>query len=400
MKKFRVPFVLLLLTVMLTSPAPVLGESRISGSSAVLIDAVSGQVLYDQNKDEKLPPASTTKMLTAIIAIESGKLDEMVTIGANPPKLEGTSVYLEEGEKIKLRDLVQAALVFSANDAALAIAEYLSGTAPEFAKLMNSKAKELGALNSNFVNPHGLTEEGHYSTAYDLALIGKYAMNNTGFEEIVQMKVLDWQGQAWQTRLINKNEILWTYSGANGIKTGYTKDSKNTIVASASRDGRNYIAAVLGSSGTGIWEDAKTLLNIGFSEFQQIELAESGEIKALVAVDKDKELQLVPKENFVLSLPNAEDKNKIQSKLVLEQNKEEIHEGDIAGHIIYYLEGQEVGKLELVAANTITPEFDYIKLISLIFSGIFCLQICWRIYRLRRRRQRRSYSFDNCYKEY
>lgn len=398
MKKMNVVF--LIFVLFLINAVPVFGQPKITGKSGVLIDAISGQLLYEQNKDEKLPPASTTKILTAIIAIESGKLDDTVTIGVNPPKVEGTSVYLEEGEKIKLRDLVQAALIFSANDAALAIAEYIGGSGTEFAKIMNNKAKEIGAQNSNFINPHGLTEEEHYTSAYDLALIGKYAMENATFQEIVQMKVLDWTGQAWQTRLINKNEILWSYNGANGIKTGYTKDAKNTIVASASREGRNYIAVVLGSTGDAIWEDAKTLLNIGFSEFQQIELAEPGEIKALVHIGKDKELQLVPKDSFVLSLPNGEDKNRLQSKIVLEQNKENIKEGDIAGHIIYYLEGKEVGQLELVAANTISQNFDYIKLISYILSAIFCLQICWRIYLRKRRKQRRSYNLGSCYKGY
>lgn len=391
---------LLIIVLFLINAVPVFGQPKITGKSGVLIDAISGQLLYEQNKDEKLSPASTTKILTAIIAIESGKLDDIVTIGANPPKVEGTSVYLEEGEKIKLRDLVQAALVFSANDAALAIAEYISGSQTDFAKLMNNKAEEIGVKNSNFVNPHGLTAEGHYTSAYDLALIGKYAMENATFQEIVQMKVLDWAGKAWQTRLINKNEILWSYNGANGIKTGYTKDAKNTIVASASREGRNYIAVVLGSTGNAIWEDAKTLLNVGFSEFQQIELAETGEIKALVHIGKDKELQLVPKDSFVLSLPNGEDKNKLQSKIVLEPNKENIKEGEIAGHIIYYLEGKEVGQLELVAANTISQSFDYIKLIAYILSAIFCLQICWRIYRRKRRKQRRTYNLGSCYKGY
>ena len=147
-------------------------------------------MLFEKNMDEKLPPASITKILTAIIAIESGKLNDLVTVSANPPFIEGTRVYLEEGEKVVLRDLVIAALVYSANDAALAIAEYLSGTEEEFAKLMNKKARELGAVNSNFVNSHGLTENGHYTTAYDMAVITRYALKNEIFREMVSMKVL------------------------------------------------------------------------------------------------------------------------------------------------------------------------------------------------------------------
>ncbi|PKM87917.1 MAG: D-alanyl-D-alanine carboxypeptidase [Firmicutes bacterium HGW-Firmicutes-12] len=393
-------FILFLMIVFtLIGVAPAKGAPNISGKSAVLIDAKSGQVLYELKKEEKLSPASTTKILTAIIAIESGKLDETVTIGANPPRLEGTSVYLEEGEKVKLRTLVQAALVYSANDAALAIAEYLADTGEEFAKIMNEKAALIGAVNSNFVNPHGLTEEGHYSTAYDLALLGKYAMENEVFQEIVSLKVLDWEGQAWQTRLINKNEILWSYNGANGVKTGYTKDAKNTIVASATRDGRTYIAAVLGSPSSGIWEDAQNLLDLGFSGFQQIELAQPGEVKAQLSID-GKELQLVPEQAFVISLPNGTDKNKLQTKLVLEQIEDKIIKGEKAGRIIYYLDDKEVGQLELVFANTLTPAFDFMRIMLYILAGLFFLQVCWRIYQgMRRKQQRRDYGYG-CYKGY
>ena len=168
----------LVLCLLLILAMPVAAAPQVAGKSAVLIDAQSGQILYEVAKDEKLPPASTTKILTAIIAIESGKLDDIVTVGSNPPLVEGTKVYLETGEKVRLRDLVLAALVHSANDAALAIGEYLAGSAQEFAKMMNAKAQAIGALNSNFVNPHGLSEENHYATAYDLALIGRYAMAN------------------------------------------------------------------------------------------------------------------------------------------------------------------------------------------------------------------------------
>ena len=194
-----------------------LAQPVLNGKGAVLLDAQSGQVLFAKNKDEKLPPASITKILTAIMAIESGKLDKIVTVSANPPLLEGTRVYLEEGEKVSLYNLVLASIVHSGNDAALAIAEYLGGTEEKFAEMMNKKARELGAVNSNFVNAHGLTVEGHYTTAYDIALIARYAMNNSTFREVVNTKVVD-RRKAWQTRLINKNELLWSYEGPMVLK--------------------------------------------------------------------------------------------------------------------------------------------------------------------------------------
>ncbi|MDX9870847.1 MAG: D-alanyl-D-alanine carboxypeptidase family protein [Clostridia bacterium] len=374
--------------------SPAWAATQLGGTGAVLLDMQSGQVLFEQAKDERLSPASTTKMLTAIIAIESGKLEETVTIGPTPPKTEGTAVYLEEGERVKLRDLVQAALIFSANDAAAAIAEYIAGTQSDFAVLMNQKAAEIGAQNSNFVNPHGLTAEGHYSTAYDLALLGRYAMQNETFKEIVQMKVYDWAGQAWQTRLINKNEILWSYNGATGVKTGYTKDAKNTIVASAERGGRSYIAAVLGSSGTATWSDAQKLLDLGFDGFQQVKLAQPGEVMTTLSLDEETQLRLAPQQELVISLPVNEDVNKLQPKVSLKPLTGDIREGDHAGSIVYYLDDREVGALELVYADTFIQPYNYLQTILYGLAGLFCLQVLWRLYRLTARKQRRNRGYS------
>lgn len=376
-----------------TGFSPLWAAPQVEGAGAVLLDMSSGQVLFEQAKDERLAPASTTKMLTAIIAIESGRLDETVTVGPNPPRTEGTAVYLEEGEPVQLRALVQAALVFSANDAAAAIAEYLAGTQEEFAVLMNRKAAEIGAKNSNFVNPHGLTAEGHYSTAYDLAMIGRYAMQNETFKEIVQMKVYDWAGQAWQTRLINKNELLWDYSDATGVKTGYTKEAKNTIVASAERGGRTYIAAILGSSSSAIWADAEKLLDLGFEGFQKVELAQPGEIVTTLSLNEETELRLIPQQELVISLPVGEDISRLQPKVSLKPVTGDIREGDPAGSIAYYLDGQEVGELELVYANTYIQPYDYVRTILYGVAALFCVQLVWRIYRLSARKQRRNQRY-------
>ena len=159
---------------------------NIEGNAYILIDGKTGQVLYGKEIDQKLNPASTTKIMTTIIALEKGNLQDMVTISKNVPLVEGTKVYLREGEKIELEKLLNAAMIHSANDAALAIAEHIGGSQEKFAQMMNEKAKEIGADNSNFINPHGLTAEGHLTTAYDLALISKYAMQNPKFRELAQ----------------------------------------------------------------------------------------------------------------------------------------------------------------------------------------------------------------------
>ena len=385
-------FFAVILVLMSLHTTPAWAKPTVTGQSAVLIDGKSGQLLFEKEKNTKLPPASVTKILTAIIAIESGKLEDIVTIGANPPLVDGTKVYLEAGEKVKLRDLVRAAMIHSANDAALAIAEYLGSSQQGFAKIMNEKALALGATNSSFRNPHGLTEDGHYTTAYDLALISRYAMQNETFRKVVQSKILDWQGQKWQTRLININELLWSYDDANGIKTGYTKESRNTIVASALRDGRLYIAVILNSPGRVVWEDAKNLLDYGFSNFQQLELVQTDGIVASIKLDGERSLSLVPKEDFSLSV-EAEAAKKVEPQITLNPLAGRISKGDIVGRMLFAVDGNEVGGVDLIAGNDSRPPIKISNMFLYMGAGLFAMQVCWRTYILLRRRRRKTRGY-------
>lgn len=365
---------------------------NINGKAAVLLDADSKQVLYEKNKDEKLPPASITKILTVIMAIESGKLDDTVTIGPNPALLDGTKVYLEKGEKIKLRQLVIAAMVHSANDAALAIAEYLGGTEEKFVQRMNERARELGAKNSHFVNAHGLSVENHYTTAYDMGVLACYAMQNKTFREIVQLKVYDWQGQAWQTRLINKNQLLWSYNGATGIKTGYTTEAKCTIVASANRDQQELIAVVLGSVGNNTWTDAAAVLDYGFAHFQKLQLANPSQIAARVQIDQEQkqELRLAPAQELTISVPQGGNK-KVESHVVLQPLGKQVEKGQVSGRMDYFIDGEQVGSVDLIACNSIElasrPYFEYFLF---GIAGIYLVQILWRIWQLYRAHKKRN----------
>lgn len=395
MRKILIIFAALFIIIGQLFMQPAWALPQITGKSAVLMDLHSGQVLYEKSKDEKLPPASITKVMTAILAIESGKLDKVVTISEKPPLVEGTKVYLEEGEKVKLRDLLYASLVHSANDAALAIAEYLAGDEATFAKKMNEKAKELGAYNTNFINPHGLTADGHYTTAYDLAIISKYAMKNDVFRQVVQAKVYDWQGQAWQTRLINKNELLWSYDGANGIKTGYTKEARNTIVATAVRDDRAYLVVVLGSSSSALWTDASALLDFGFKNYYSLELANPEKTAALFTIDEKRQLELVPEELFNISVAKNTNQ-KVEPMLDIQPLDDKINKGEKVGKMFFYVDGELVGQVGLIAKNTVKSPFNILGFILNIGAGLFFLQVLWRIYirylRRRRRVKRSNYG--------
>lgn len=380
---------------LLFNPLAASADPDILGEAYILIDGKTGQVLTGKNIDSKLYPASTTKILTTIIALEKGKMDDQVTISGNVPLVEGTKVYLREGETISLEKLLHGAMVHSANDAALAIAEHISGSQEAFVKLMNEKAKEIGAKNSNFVNPHGLTEEDHYTTAYDLALIGRYAMENPVFRELAQEKVYDWEGEEWQTRIINKNKFLWRMDEATGVKMGYTSAAKYTLVASAQKDGRELIAVILGSNDNRIWDDAKALLTYGFDSFQSLTLSDNDEIVATLKIADDQEVNLVPERSVSIAVAN-DGETSVEKRLVLGEVAPPIDKGKVLGELVITVNGEERERIPVKSMEEIKKPMDWQRIGINALAGIFLLQIGIRIYRRysknRRRRRVNTYS--------
>ena len=255
----------------------------LSASSAVLIDADSGKVLYEKNANEKRGQASTTKIMTAIIALERSNNGDVVKVSPKAVGIEGSSVYLQSGEALTMEELVYALMLESANDAAAAIAYEIAGGIPEFSVLMNEKAAELGLSNTHFTNPHGLSDEEHYTTALDLALLTSYAMQNDVFCNIVstQKKYICTESQTPRL-LINHNKLLRIYDGAIGVKTGFTKNSGRCLVSAAEKDGLRLIAVTLNAPDD--WNDHRAMLDYGFSKYTCATLAESGDIRFTVPV--------------------------------------------------------------------------------------------------------------------
>lgn len=250
----------------------------IKSDSVILLDANTGSILYEKNSDTKLYPASLTKMATAIYAIETGNLDDIVTVSANAYETGGTRVYLEEGEKVTLKHLIQGLLINSGNDAGVAIAEHLDGSVEDFAKSINSYLqKEVGVKQTHFSNPHGLFDENHYTTAYDLALITKYALKNPVFREIFGTKELAWNGDSWDTTLYSHHLLLRgeiPYEGITGGKTGFVQESRFTLSTSAEKGDMSLIAIVLKADRNEIaYEDTVELLDYGFENFEVNEVA-------------------------------------------------------------------------------------------------------------------------------
>jgi D-alanyl-D-alanine carboxypeptidase (penicillin-binding protein 5/6) len=236
----------------------------LAAQSAALVDSYSGEFLYTKNPDAKEYPASSTKILTALIVIEAGNLDQMVTVAPEDTKVEPSSLNLKPGQQFTRRQLLFGMLLKSANDVAMCLARDNAGSVPAFAEKMNLRAAELGAISSHFVNPHGLHDPDHYTTAHDLVLIARAAMQQPLFRQIVSTIYYTWRtpnGQVEELR--NHNRLLRHFAGCNGLKTGYTRPAQQVLVSSALRGGREVISVVLHTDKPGIWVDSKTLLTYG-----------------------------------------------------------------------------------------------------------------------------------------
>ncbi|MEG2456662.1 MAG: D-alanyl-D-alanine carboxypeptidase family protein, partial [Clostridia bacterium] len=249
------------------------------GSGAVVIEQSTRRVLFSQNDKARLPMASTTKILTALTVIETANnLDAKFKIPKQAVGIEGSSIYLVEGEELSLRELLYGLMLRSGNDSAVALSLAVCDTTENFVSLMNKKALECGAKNSNFTNPHGLHNENHYTTAYDLALITARAFEHDVFKEIVSTKEIKISGEIPRV-LFNKNKMLRLFDGANGVKTGFTKKSGRCLVSAAERGGMQLISVVLNHGD--MWNDSMSMLNSAFSRYKMRKIVDNDNISTL-----------------------------------------------------------------------------------------------------------------------
>lgn len=325
-------FLLLLLGILLLQP-PGLGLSAnptppaISAQTAALIDVQSGRILLEKNSTKRMRIASLTKIMTAIVAIEHGNINDMVKTSNNAFGKEGSSIYLKRGEKLRLEDMLYGLMLRSGNDAAVAIAEHVGGSVEGFAHLMNEKARYIGMTSSHFTNPHGLDDSNtHYSTARDMAVLTAYALRNPVFKKIVSTKVknIPNQGEEWDRRLLNKNKMLRMYQGADGVKTGYTKLAKRCLASSATRNGQQLAVVVLNAPDD--WDDCATWMDYGFSHFPKTELLKTKQaVQEKGAEGKEKTLYTTrsfsyplrpeEKESIKMNVKTVDDKPMMEVKL-------------------------------------------------------------------------------------
>ena len=282
-----------------------------SAKSAIMIESTTGRILYEKNKSEKLPMASTTKIVTAITAIENAKdLDTPFEIDSRAVGISGTSIYLQPKEKLSLRELLYGLMLRSGNDASVAIAYAVGGSIDNFCELMNQTAKKAGANDSSFKNPHGLDEKGHYTTAFDLAKITAYALENETFKEIVSTKTKTiCEDQDNKRHLVNKNKLLAKMDGCIGVKTGFTDDAGRCLVSACERDGLRLISVVFNCGP--MFEESEALLEKGFEKFSMIEILPAYHYVDSVTLDNGEKASvgLYSLRSFSLPLSEREQSN-------------------------------------------------------------------------------------------
>lgn len=361
-----------------TEPPAILAET------AVVIDAKTGQVLYDKNMNQQREPASTTKVMTALLTLENLDLNRLVTIDAETPFTEGSRVYLLEGENVTVEQLMYALLLESANDSAVALGKEIAGTIPSFAEMMNKRAKELGAQNTNFINPNGLHEEGHLTTAYDLAMIAQEAMKNEKFREFVMTYryVIPATNMQETRYLYNTNRLIYDektkvivngelraakYEGATGIKTGYTSHAGGCLISGAKNGETELIAVVMKSTDQGRFADSIALLDYAFANYKSVKAMDAGTILGEIPVNRgmERKVQVVALGDAYTTLPIEASDSVVNTKIILDNKvRAPIAKGQKVGVVEIYEGDQFVGTVDAVTASDI-PEGGILSIIGL-----------------------------------
>lgn len=344
---------------------PVMSEPVINARSALVMDFESGTILYEKNAYRKRPMASTTKIMTAIIALENCDLDEEVIISKKAAGMGGSVMGLKAETSIKMIDLLHGMLICSGNDAAVAVAEHIGGSIEGFSELMNQKALELGAYSTSFSNPHGLDAENHYTTAYDLAKITRYALNNPVFNEIVKKTEFYYEGRT----LKNTNEMLSLYEGADGVKTGYTGLAGRCLVTSATHNDMRFISVVLFCDTKNLrTSSSQKILDYSFDEYGKVLLMEKGRILGSVKVERSRNLQeiMVASAEDLKAVLKYSERDNLYTRISLPESiTAPVRQGTILGTVSIYQGDQIIAETSLIGLNSSQRMTlgDYLKMV-------------------------------------
>lgn len=367
--------ILILVLLTLAKPSEAAAAPSITAKAAALFDLASGEVLAGINADTKVYPASTTKVLTALLVAEHGNLTDMVTISDRAEQQEGTALYCRAGEQYSVLDLLNALLVLSANDVAVALAEHIAGSVEEFAQMMNEKARELGTENSNFLNPNGLPHEDHYTTAADMAKIFTAAFKQPLLRDIMSTRVYYIDLPSGERRaLVNGNKMLTEYAGTLGGKTGYTSQAGNCLVTAAQVGDLKLGVAVFKAQGQAVWQDAGALLDYGFANWCNISCTRRAQaVTAMPARYASEKVLLLAGEDVQLVRAKGDGQLPLTWELTLDRPlRAPLTAGQAVGRVTYFLDGQVVGEIEAKVAHSVTRDwYTYWEVILLaLFAGM------------------------------
>ena len=351
----------------------------IASKSAVLMDAYTGKVLYEKNSHEKLPPASVTKIMTLLLiceALESGKIkeDDDVQISEVAASMGGSQIFLEVGEVQKVDSLVKSIAVASANDACVAMAEYVGGSVEDFVVMMNKRASELGMKDTNFVNTNGLPVDNHYTTAYDIALMSKELLKHEKISKYLTTwmdEVVVGKKQA-KIGISNTNKLVKHYQGATGVKTGFTQQAKYCLSASALRNNTHLIAVTLCAETSPIrFKDATSLLNYGFANYESVKICEANEKITTINFEKgEKEnVDLVAKDNLSLLIKKGENKDFTKKVEINEDIKLPIKKNTELGTVKVYRGKELVGETKVINSEDINKA-SYLQLLRRVVDNL------------------------------
>ena len=329
--------------------------TALSAQKAILLDGTTGRVLFEKDAHSRSLIASTTKIMTALIVCEQCNVLDRVRISKESVGIEGSSMYLREGEILTVQELLYGLMLHSGNDAAVALAIYCGGTVEGFAELMNDKARSLGLTGTHFENPHGLDSPGHYSTATDLAILAAYAMNNPIFAKTVSAKNVS----IGERNLRNHNKLLWRLDGADGVKTGYTRAAGRILVSSVLRNGRRLIAVTINDHDD--WNDHIALHNNGFSNYTPKLLVRKGDRLGAISIigGQSQQVNVLATEDFVYSITEQE-----QPYLLLSQPGfafAPVAEGETAGCAYVCIGDETIGKVPLIYEMTVEQSVEQRK---------------------------------------
>jgi D-alanyl-D-alanine carboxypeptidase (penicillin-binding protein 5/6) len=329
----------------------------ISAKAAILMDEESGRVLFAENAEQRLPQASLTKIMTALLVIENGDLHKDVVISKNAEETGESSIWLEEGEVLSRNQLLYALMLPSANDAAVALAESVAGSEQEFVSQMNERARELSLKNTHFANPHGLDAEGHYSSAFDLASLTREGLEDPLFRDVVTTKEMSipCPGHDWERALINRNQLLNRYQGSRGVKTGYTSNAGCCLVGAAQRGDMKLITVVMNSYD--MYGDTERLLNYGFDNYEMDVLEESNQTyQVKVSGGTDEIVSVKPERQIAVAvLPDEKGQLSIKTELV-EQVEAPVKKGAVLGKGTILLNDKKIDEINYIAQEDVAKK--------------------------------------------